>query len=850
MRVALGARESMAEDLELAAEFAGSFCNLCDEIGIIAHKEAKSKQKDGGRNQKSSSEEHKDWAQVIGHMDVMLSNEAREVQCSASRTLAVLAESSPDAKEQMCNSPGVIQKLVNAMRIGVLEAIGATAAITKDHVGACDHAREAGAISLLASFISSTEEFVPSGGDGPSNGDVPLDAAGSPTSSPVARRPSPMVRRPSTSQIMPARGRPPLSANAEPETLSAPPSAADGEKATVQRASLLSPNAAPTEVPVASKAEVVATLRNIAKANDESRLAITRENVIPQLVRLMTSKPESNSEHAARDERIKLEEDTRKLAEGAGQMLFTLIKEGTTEMKDLIIGAIILRVQEPGTRPPEDVPELMTLLRTAAGEQLSLTEVGDDREALRRALEFGKWIKVPTTLLSEARNTFMAVREARENAEKDRNRRALLGYEADESEVVSTVITFVEKLRAAKLRATKRRADNKAAAELLQTDAPIAADAEEEDETDALPSSSVTDQVKQRPKGSGVMKKGAEKTPRMYIHTWFLLKQASMDDDHDEEDVEHHVSGGFAKLTDGEKPSKGSKAKKETQGDATARSGKARGGAGEVAGPAGEVEAIKYEYGYVTIGHAGAGRKKVQAAEESLTSQLTPVAHQLIRFSTTIADLAQRSNLAERSAERVISPALRGHLVKVIDHLALMLSSETQQVKESASTTLGVMVRCDGAFKAKIAADLRIISGLTKLMNEGVLEAVGAVESLLAGSEQACNQAREAGVRAAGTRTDPMLWRTPLVGGHLRRHLTPSPHWPDGTPKPPRSLTLRMPWMHPPTGDWHPGRVYQHGGVSALRASNIGSPAARCTRAFRGGFLVTRTHAHAHVHTA
>ena len=107
-------------------------------------------------------------------------------------------------------------------------------------------------------------------------------------------------------------------------------------------------------------------------------------------------------------------------------------------MKDLIIASIISRVQEPGTRPPEDVPELMGLLHTAAEEQLSLVEVGDDQEALRRALEFGKWIKVPTALLSEARNTFMAVRDARKAAETNFNRRASLGFEADgEAEVVA-----------------------------------------------------------------------------------------------------------------------------------------------------------------------------------------------------------------------------------------------------------------------------------------------------------------------------------------------------------------------------------------------------------------------------
>ena len=253
---------------------------------------------------------------------------------------------------------------------------------------------------------------------------------------------------------------------------------------------------------------------------------------------------------------------------------------------------------------------------------------------------------------------------------------------------------------------------------------------------------------------------------------WYLARQsADNDENHDEKDVELRVSGEFAKLTDGEKPSKGSGAIKDKQRDAkrssrgetaaeakadeAGKAGAARARDGQDADAAAAEETTKYEYGYVEFGHAGAGRKRVQAAQESLADQLTPLARKLISFSMQLADLAQRIEICERSRDvastdvastrDVASRALRCHLEKVIDHLALMLDSETQQLKESAATTLGVMVRGDTAFKGRIAADKRIIAGLTKLMNEGVLEAISAVECLLASSEEACNQARDAG---------------------------------------------------------------------------------------------------------
>ena len=58
-------------------------------------------------------------------------------------------------------------------------------------------------------------------------------------------------------------------------------------------------------------------------------------------------------------DRKKLAEDNRKLAESAGQMLHTLILDGSGDVKKIIISSIISTVQQPGSVPPEDVPALM-----------------------------------------------------------------------------------------------------------------------------------------------------------------------------------------------------------------------------------------------------------------------------------------------------------------------------------------------------------------------------------------------------------------------------------------------------------------------------------------------------------
>lgn len=74
----------------------------------------------------------------------------------------------------------------------------------------------------------------------------------------------------------------------------------------------------------------------------------------------------ANDAIVAEEEDEEDKEARRKLSESAGQMLYTLIVQGTKETKRLIIDAIIATVQQPGSVPPEEVPELMDILRESA----------------------------------------------------------------------------------------------------------------------------------------------------------------------------------------------------------------------------------------------------------------------------------------------------------------------------------------------------------------------------------------------------------------------------------------------------------------------------------------------------
>ena len=226
-------------------------------------------------------------------------------------------------------------------------------------------------------------------------------------------------------------------------------------------------------VPVEVKAQVVEALRHIAMSNEENRERITQDKVIPgmrpfalalpllhvprtcaahcalrlgrvcarhaALVKLMTKMQAaddgksgqsgqsgksgesdgSNGKKKGRKgkgigaDRKQLAQQNRRLAESAGRVLHELILLGSGVVKQKIISAIIATVQQPGSVPPEDVPALMTILRSAAEEQLMLVQQLDSLSGLLSALEFGRWIKVPIIKLGEARKNFMTAQEAR-----------------------------------------------------------------------------------------------------------------------------------------------------------------------------------------------------------------------------------------------------------------------------------------------------------------------------------------------------------------------------------------------------------------------------------------------------
>ena len=396
----------------------------------------------------------------------MIASDSEAIRKRGAAALGKLASCSPKAKHEATNHIpfGILMEL---MRAGCLEAIDALAALSFENSLGCDKIREClpdcGAITMLAGFINTEDNAV--------------DAAAKAASSEAAMRvkaalePEGSIKKKKAAQeINPANLR---DLSELGSTLLPGMSAAkDAVGMVVLR---------PTIVPVKSKAEAVTTLRNIAMSNEANRKAITQQQVIPQLVKLMTQmkieddnrsaqsgqssqrsgpsdegkgdrkdsrRSRRKSADAASAEKKSIDEDAkkeqvlnrkalalenRKLAESAGQMLHALIIDGTDDVKKIIISAIISTVQQPGSKPPKEVPQLMNILKSAAEEQLEMVQRGDDYVALNMALDFGRWIGLRTIKLGEARNNFKLHQDERKKEEKERARRVDLGL-ADSDE--------------------------------------------------------------------------------------------------------------------------------------------------------------------------------------------------------------------------------------------------------------------------------------------------------------------------------------------------------------------------------------------------------------------------------
>lgn len=278
------------------SEFTQVLCDLGSSIEQLAmtHVESKVRREQGAshrrgglvggklllsmstRAQPLAAEQDKiQWSEAVQHLNVMLSSATRAVRLRAASTVAVIAECSSDAKEEICAEVQIVPKLVDVMSTEGLEAISALAVLTTDNPAACDQAREAGAISILANYININRDAAP-GGAPPSPA---LELADRPPA--LSACAAPAVVRHGTALPPP----PPLGSSTAAGSSSTSEAAPTGGS-TAAGSSSAGASAAPSlaaarmaQVPVAVKAEVVASLRNIANSTESNREAITREQV-------------------------------------------------------------------------------------------------------------------------------------------------------------------------------------------------------------------------------------------------------------------------------------------------------------------------------------------------------------------------------------------------------------------------------------------------------------------------------------------------------------------------------------------------------------------------------------------
>ena len=192
----------------------------------------------------------------------------------------------------------------------------------------------------------------------------------------------------------------------------------------------------------------LATLGCLAASNDANRVAIQKLDIIAQLVN-MTTDPRAHAQ-AAEEERRASEADeggggsaaqgeggasgasllkitSSQLANAAGEVLSSMLAKGDKSIEVAIVQGIVAAVRNQGARPPTAFPELMAKLQLAARERLQKCQAGNDAAALELALDFGRWIKLPTVLLGIARNEFKKLQMKALKAEQAQLRRVEFG---------------------------------------------------------------------------------------------------------------------------------------------------------------------------------------------------------------------------------------------------------------------------------------------------------------------------------------------------------------------------------------------------------------------------------------
>jgi hypothetical protein len=111
----------------------------------------------------------------------------------------------------------------------------------------------------------------------------------------------------------------------------------------------------------------------------------------------------------------------------AGEVLSSLLAKGDKMIEMAIVSGIVVAVQTQGAQAPVAFPELMRVLQAAARERLKKVQEGTDAASLHLALDFGRWIKLPTILLGKARNQFHATQLKKQREEEHQQRKFHMG---------------------------------------------------------------------------------------------------------------------------------------------------------------------------------------------------------------------------------------------------------------------------------------------------------------------------------------------------------------------------------------------------------------------------------------
>ena len=230
-------------------------------------------------------DDEEDWREHVQYLHCMVTSGAREVRLKAATTLGVLAQHSSSAKRQITDVRGIVLELVSMMKAGGLEAITAIAHLTRKNEAACNLiTAQPGAINHLASIFTAAEtagaaarqQSIQQAAEQDGGGRGRLSGGGSGLKGSTAFGEGSLHGASgSAGGAAESGGHTSLADMGDGILLPGMSAARDAiiEAVEPARAEMYRPMI----IPVASKAEAVTCLRNIATSNDQNRTVITEQ---------------------------------------------------------------------------------------------------------------------------------------------------------------------------------------------------------------------------------------------------------------------------------------------------------------------------------------------------------------------------------------------------------------------------------------------------------------------------------------------------------------------------------------------------------------------------------------------